>query len=377
MTSQPIKIFHIIVAPAIGGAERLLLTLARESDTARLDIVLGIFTHKTNDILFREAQNSGLAAVPIPITRAYGMQQLQALYGAIKKHRPDIIHTHGYKTNILGFAMAKLFGLPIITTVHGWMESKKTSTALLYHLCLRLLPFFDAVVAVSDSMREALERRGVPAHKLTTLRNIPAILQPSASCDDFRKRFGIPKTAKLVGFVGRLETVKGCRLFVQAAALAATSPDIRFAVVGEGRERAALENLARELGLQKRLVFCGYQSEMSPVYASLNLCVLSSLQEGLPLTLLEAMYCGVPIIATRVGGIPEVIRDGWNGILVEPDDHRGLAEKIILSLHDESAAVRRAREGRKTVETEYSVTTWSHRMECLYSSVLGTARCCP
>jgi len=376
MSIKRTKIFHIIISPVIGGAEKLLLTLAKGADKAKFDIILGVFTHSQNELLYKEAIKLGIAVEPIKVKHSYDISQLINLYRLIKKHRPNIIHTHGYKTNMLGFIMAKLFRIPIVTTFHGWGESSNVLTRIYYMISFKLLPYFNLIIAVSNQIRETVGTMGVPARRLRTIKNIPGLVaqEPAFAACTLKEELGIPQKAKTVGFIGRLEQIKGCRQFIQAASVVnKKEPDIRFLVIGEGQEREVLEHQVKELGLKDRVIFCGYRFDMAPVYKELDLYVISSLSEGIPLTLLEAMYYGIPIVATRVGGIPEVIRDGINGILVPPNDDKALAENIITSLTHRQKTMERALEAKKTIATEFSVKKWIRMMEGVYVDISNSA----
>jgi len=213
-----IKVLHIIASPAIGGAEKLLLTLSKNLDRNKFDVILGIFIYEndSNDLMWQEAGKLDLTLEPIRIRCVYGLTQVLDLYGIIKKHRPDVIHTHGYKTNILGFVMARAFRIPIVTTFHGWLHSQSPTTKLFFRTSIKLLLYFDLVITVSDQIKTALIEKGVPSKKMTTVRNIPAIEAGiySLEKDAFRDEIGMPPGSKAVGFVGRLEHVKGCYQFI-------------------------------------------------------------------------------------------------------------------------------------------------------------------
>lgn len=361
--SDKIRILHIIASPVIGGAEKLLLTLSKNLDRNKFDVVLGIFIHAkhSTNLIWKEAAKLGLTLEPIRIRNVYGLTQVLDLYGVIKKHRPDVIHTHGYKTNILGFVMARAFRLPIVTTFHGWLHSQNPTTKLFFRASIKLLLYFDLVITVSDQIKTALVEMGVPSKKMTTVRNIPAIEAGIYSLEKnaFRDEIGMPPGSKAVGFVGRLEHVKGCYQFIHAISIVAKrDPDVCFVIVGEGSERQSLERESKELGLENRVYFCGFRDDMASVFRALDLYVLPSLSEGVPLTLLEAMFYGVPVVATRVGGVPEVIRHGVNGMLAPPNDTQALAETMVDSLTNQEETTKRVVEAKQKIDKEYSVERW-------------------
>ena len=246
MGSEKIKILHLIASRAIGGAERVLLTLSKNIDRENFNLVLGIFIdqRKSIDFLWEKAGKLDSLLEPIKFKNPYNLLQILHIYRIVKKHHPDIIHTHGYKTNVLGFLVAKLFGIPIVTTVHGFY-SNKMKTEILLRLSLMLLRHFDRIIVVSDQIKAELERAQVSSKKMRLIKNVPFIetKENLASASTFREEFGIPFNAKLIGFVGRLEPVKDCSLFIKTIPrVIKSNPDSHFVVVGDGSERKSLES---------------------------------------------------------------------------------------------------------------------------------------
>lgn len=298
--------------------------------------------------------------------------QILHIYRIVKKHHPDIIHTHGYKTNVLGFLVAKLFGIPIVTTVHGFY-SNKMKTEILLRLSLMLLRHFDRIIVVSDQIKAELERAQVSSKKMRLIKNVPFIetKENLASASTFREEFGIPFNAKLIGFVGRLEPVKDCSLFIKTIPrVIKSNPDSHFVVVGDGSERKSLESLVTELCIENRVSFCGFRDDTMNVFQSLDLYVLPSINEGIPLAMLEAMSHGVPVVATRVGGIPEVIKDKVNGILVPPKNIEALAESIVESLSNPNETAKRILEAKKTIINEYDMRKWIEKIQGIYLEMI-------
>jgi glycosyltransferase involved in cell wall biosynthesis len=370
MNSERIKILHLIAPHSIGGAERVLLTFFHNVDRKKIDLVLGTFNknQRDKDNFSREAEKAGLPVESIHFKNPYDISQILDLYRIIKKHHPDIIHTHGYKTNILGLLIAKPLGIPIVTTVHGlYKDSTKIIPTL--ELSLKLLKYFHTIIAVSDNIKAQLENLNIPSKKIITIRNVPPSNDRGLSTNhsQFREEFGIPFNTKLIGFIGRLDKVKGCDYLIKAVSeLAKRGLNFCLVIVGDGPERESLNSLVEDLGLQKQIYFCGFRDDTTNVYQSLDLFVLPSLNEGIPLAMLEAMSQGVPVIATRVGGVPEVIQDGVNGLLVPPVDPRALAEAMVESLSKTDEAAKRACEANRKIYDEYSVDKWMEKIQNIY-----------
>jgi glycosyltransferase involved in cell wall biosynthesis len=368
-----LKILHLIASPDIGGAERLLLTLCDNIDKKLYSIVMGMFTGNCAEEvpLWNEVQKSVIEIESVPFTHPFDPKQLLVIYSIIKKYKPHIIHTHGYKTNILGLIFSKLFNIRIISTFHGWLHTESKLTKILFRLNMRLLRYFDRVIAVSDQIKSGLIREGVSSNRISIIRNIPT----PYSCDNLDRYkiifdLGICNSSKIVGFIGRLEKVKGISQFIDAAiCILQQTKEIYFIVVGDGSERSAMEEQVNRLGLQNNFRFLGFVDNPVGYFSILDLYVLSSLDEGIPLTLLEAMSLGVPVIATRVGGIPEVITDGFNGLLVSPNNIPELANAIMDAFNENGETQIISENARKTIDEDYSLTSWTLRIQDLYNSV--------
>jgi glycosyltransferase involved in cell wall biosynthesis len=373
MRSDQIKILHLIASRGIGGAERILLTLLKNIDRGKFELILGAFVDqgKGKDFFWNKAKELDLPLEPIKYKNPYNFLQILQLSRILKKHHPDIIHTHGYKTNVLGFLVAKLFKIPIVTTVHGLHSGRNKP---MIWASLKLLRHFNRIIAVSDQIKGELRTQKVPPKKMITVRNVPPIKtqENSTKASTFREEIGIPRNAKLIGFVGRLEPIKGCSQFIRTIPrVTKSNPDSFFVVVGDGPERNSLESLARQLRIENRVCFCGFRDDPMNVFQSLDLYVLSSLSEGIPVAMLEAMSHGVPVIATRVGGIPEVIKDRVNGILVPPQNPMYLVESILESLNNPNEAAKRALEAKKTIINKYSIEKWVEKIQNIYLEMMG------
>lgn len=368
--TKTMKVLHLIAAPSIGGAEKLLLMLSKEIDKKKVIIILGVFIdggHKEN-AMWNEAIKTGLIVEPIRIKKVHGLMQVIDLVKIIRKHRPDVIHAHGYKTNIIGFFLSIIFHLPIVTTFHGWLQ-ENTQNKFFARLSLILIRYFNKVIAVSQQIRSGLIERGIPPQRIEIIHNIPVVLESARDPKGnlLRKELGIPRDVKIIGFVGRLEYVKGCHIFLEAASLVLSKhPNVYFLVVGDGTEKENLINQAEKCALGKRILFTGFRHDVASMFTLFDLYVLSSLNEGIPLTILEAMFYGIPVVATSVGGVPEVITHNINGLLVTPNDPASLAESISVSLMNCEDSENRVQQAKSLIENEYKVTTWVDKISNIY-----------
>jgi len=373
MNAKKIKILHLIASRGVYGAERVVLTLCKHADLEKIDPVVGIFRKKGTggDQLLKEVLSLGITVNEIRYKTAFDITQLFNLYKVVKQHRPQLIHTHEYKTNILGFCIARILGIPIVTTVHA-LHKLQGKARVEVRFSLWLLKYFMAVMPVSEDVRDQLEALGIPTKKIMTIKNVPPLTEKTliAEAESFREEMGIPLQWKLIGFVGRLIEAKGCDQLIHAIAqISKERRDFFLVIAGEGPERGSLEALAKKLGVHEMVSFCGFRSDTEYIYGSLDLLVLPSREEGTPLVMLEGMVQEVPIVATTVGGIPEVIKDRVNGLLVPPDDPSALAEAIVSSLSMPDETRKRVLEAKKTVTESYNVEAWIKKYQDVYDRV--------
>ncbi len=364
------KVLHLIASPKIGGAEKLLLTVADNIDAERFDVSIAVFidSRKKHNAFFDEAKGCKVRLYPVDIKGPYDVRQLIQIYRIIATFKPDVIHTHGYKTNILGFLMARCFMIPIIATVHGWLHSTRRTTQLYNRVNLFLLRRFDQVIAVSCQIETVLLQLNVSTSRLITLRNVPAAPKRfEINTAALVERFSLDPKARYVGFVGRLEPVKGGEFLISAAVkVLERYPNVQFLIAGEGSELSRLEAMVAEVGLSRRVRFLGFLARPGDIFQLLDLYVLPSLDEGIPLSLLEAMAAEVPVVASSVGGVPEVIEDGINGLLVPPGETELLAEAICHALNDRAGGVQRIEAARKTIDEKFNILSWIESLQALY-----------
>jgi glycosyltransferase involved in cell wall biosynthesis len=260
----------------------------------------------------------------------------------IRRERPDIVHTHTAKAGFVGRLAAWLAGVPIIVhTFHGhvfagYFGQRKTQLFLtLERLCARLSA---AIVTLSPALKHELSNvyYVTPEHKIEII-ELGFEMERFASVQhdqgDFRQLYGIPADVPLVGIVSRLVPIKNHDLFLRAAKCVTQQvPDAHFTIVGDGERRKALEAMAQALGIAERVHFTGWIKDPLPVYNALDVLVLCSRNEGLPVSLIEAMVAGVPVVSTDVGGANDLLQGGTLGAVVAPDNPDALAAAIIKAL---------------------------------------------
>jgi glycosyltransferase involved in cell wall biosynthesis len=237
------------------------------------------------------------------------------------------------------------------------------------HLDRMVLKKFNALAAVSDEVAHRLLAFGVPAEKIKTIAN-------GIDVKAFERAQPLPLLrtdgSTVVGMVARLDMQKGFEYLLQAAReLCKTFTDLKIVIAGEGPDRNAIEDLIQQYGLQSNVILAGQQSNMPGVYAAMDVFVLPSLNEGLPMTVLEAMAASKPVIATRVGAIPSVIKDGENGLLVAPKDSEGLRNAVASLLADPERRRRMGDQAHAWVSGNYTSEAMAVRYREMYEEVLG------
>lgn len=300
------------------------------------------------------------------------------LYKLIRTYRPKIVHTHTAKAGTLGRVAAKFARVPIVLhTYHGHVLSGYFNplTSAFFRGIERTLSYStDILLTVSDSVKNDLVRLGVARSNQIRILPLGLDLAPLARAlprGHLRSEANWPEDAHVVGIIGRLVPIKDVDTYVQAAALvAASSPDVRFAVVGDGVERSRLEALART-SLGDRVHFFGWRKDIAAVLGDVDVVVNTSLNEGTPVALIEALAARRPVVATAVGGTPDLLEGGRLGRLVAARSSKGLADAIQEVLRSPAAAAEMADLGQQAVLTRYSVNRLLGDMAVLYRDLLA------
>ena len=320
-----------------------------------------------------------LAALGREIRPASDVAVIWRLVRLIRSFQPQIVHTHTAKAGFVGRVAAWLAGVPVVVhtfhghVLHGYFGPAKT--ALIRLLERGASRISDALVAVSDRVKRDLVTHGIaPAERI---RVIPlgldlAPLGRSLPRGALRAEVSVADAAPFVGLVGRLVPIKDVPTFLHAAArVAEHRPDIRFAVVGDGEERPRVEAAIERLGLRECVTLFGWKRDMRDVLGDLDVVVNCSLNEGTPVALIEALAAGRPVVATRVGGTPDLLAGGAHGLLVPPRDPDALAAAILEVLGRPDEARERTRVGQRHVLATHSVGRLLDDVDALYRELLA------
>jgi glycosyltransferase involved in cell wall biosynthesis len=350
------RIMHLTASTFFGGPERQLVGLARALPREHACLLVSFWEHgKCLDFLSKAAEH-GLSAVALCNDSRRPAAALREIRTLIADWQADVLLCHGYKANLLGLIAARRRGIPAVAVSRGWTaENLKVK---LYEALDRLtLRRMDHVVSVSEGQRRVVVGTGVPERLTSVIHNsiVPDIRRPDLRFhEQLRAMFG-PEVARFVGAAGRLSPEKGFGTLVRAASVvAAQRSDVGFVLFGDGALRDQLREQIDAAGLQRRFVLAGFRKDVDEFLPFLDALVLPSYREGLPNVILEAFRAGVPVVATAVGGTPELVFPGETGYLVRPDDADEMAQRLLQLLADDSDRRRMGRNARKLVETSFT-----------------------
>ena len=368
------KILQLISSAGYYGAEAMVLTLSQALNNSGHNSTIGIFynSHLPNTEIVTEAKLRNLSIEIIPCNGKLDLDTIARLRKLTRHTGFDIVHTHGYKADIYGFASMIGSKNKIISTCHNWIEND--APLRLYATIDRfVLRHFDMAVAVSEGVASTLQEEGVCRRKIRIVSN--GIDTERFARSSILSESELSKAHQLViGIVARLSPEKGIDFFVgAAAAMLRKNLTVTFQIVGEGPERARLEQLAEDLGVRSSVSFLGKRSDMPAVYAGMDIVVLASLTEGLPMTLLEAMASGKAVVATAVGAVPTVVVHESTGLLVQPGDAVAIEEAVTRLWRDGELRRRVADAGAKTVRARFSAQAMAANYLDLYHEVTAKA----
>ncbi len=317
----------------------------------------------------------------IGMRHTYQLSPYNELVDFIQAEKFDIVHTNLIRTDIIGRFAAKKANVPVIVTtehgIHTWGVRGKLVAAIVKRLYLHTGKYTDCIIAVSDYVREVLLKEGVPPEKVIRIYNgvdlerfVPVSLEEKK---EFFKYLSEREINHLIGGVGHLITLKGHSYFIQAIPkILQKHPNSLFVFVGEGPLQQQLIAEVSQLGLTEHVRFLGRLSAITPrVIAALDVLVQPSLTESFGLVVAEALACGVPVVATDVGGLPEIVQEGVNGFMVEPRNPDAIAEKVIWLLDHKEEARQMGERGREICRQKFDINSTVQQYYELYKSLLA------
>jgi glycosyltransferase involved in cell wall biosynthesis len=375
--SKPIKVCHIAHGDLWAGAEVQLVTLleglVRDSRLELSAIVLN------DGRLACEIKKLGVPVTVLSEEQYNSCRLFMNLVAILRRQRPELVHTHKYKDNILGTAAAAAVGIRnVVRVVHGMTEPFSGMAYIKmmgYESVDRLITRLKVkrLIAVSEDIESDLGRRyGV--HKVVQIHNGINLRRVGVTQhrEHMRRSIGFQSGDRVIGTVGRLTPVKGHNILLQAAgSLIRKRGNVKVLIVGDGPLKATLTQLVHDLRIEKEVVLAGQRDDVYDLVNCMDVFVLPSFHEGIPMVLLEALALKCPVVASRVGGIPEVVMHGVGGFLVSPGNAAELEQGLVRILEDELYAKSLAEAGRSRVEEEFSANVMAERTADLYCSLVS------
>lgn len=367
-------VLHIISSGGMYGAEAVILNLCSAlNEGSKHRGVVGVFANSAQPHLelHEAALKAGVESHVLPCRGQIDRHVPAAIRDLVRRTGADVVHAHGYKADVYAYVALRRGSVPLISTCHNWLDDDWV-VRLYGRLDRRVLRGYDGVVAVSDEVRRRLMDAGVPRERIWLICNgIP--LRRFADAQRRREQRHEQDTTLKIGLVGRLSKEKGVDIFLRAAAeVIRERPDTEFVVAGEGPERNALETLAKNLGLAGKARLHGRTDDMPEFYASVDVLTVTSRKEGLPIAVLEGMASELPVIATAVGDVPKVVRDGETGLLVKSEDPDGMATAMGRVINDPNLRRSLGVSAQRLVAAQYSSEHMAAQYLDLYQSVLTT-----
>ena len=361
-----VRVVEVLATGTNGGAQEHVYSLVTRLDRECYDVRVVSLSHGSS---VRRLQKAGIDVTVIdePDDRL----AVRMLADELAPFQPEIVHNHMYRAEVVGTRAALLLGEKgcrrpaIISTVH----SSRVRCSEDRQTLRRLTPLMDRLIVVSKAIDHKIREEGRAVAPISLIYNGVDLQRYNHQqpCCTLHEEYLIPADAQIVGVVARLEAEKGHRTLLEAWPLVlAEVPSARLLIIGEGSERDSLEAQVASLGIEDRVVFTGRREDVPAVTAALDVAVLPSYREAQGLSVLEAMALGRPVIASRVGGIPEMIEDGVSGLLVEPHDCDALAAGIVRLLTDHPLADMIAHRGHELVHDRFCIELMVHSISDLY-----------
>ena len=369
---RPARVLYLIVDLPLGGAEIHLLNLVRHLDRDRYSPV--VLCIGKNGPIGEEIAREGVPVTELGLLRKGGPDRRIAkiLREFLRREKISLVHSHLYHANVYGRLAAFREGIPAVCTIHNTYAHPKMHRRLVNRWLARRTA---RIIAVSGPVRDDIIRYdGVDPSRVVVIPNgvDPGRFDIPVTRVEAREKLGIPTGRFLVGTVGRLEEQKGLQYLLEAIRiLRGGGKEAFLLVVGSGREEARLQEQASRDGIGDAVFFLGARRDVAELYRAMDVFALSSLWEGGPITLIEAMASGLPVVATPVGIVPEVVRDGVNGFLVPLRDPAMLAEALWRVREDPAMAEAVGREGRVTVRDRYTHRHLAEKVMAVYEEVLS------
>ena len=370
-SESSMRVLYLVDTLNVGGTETQLVETALRLNCPSCRVTVGCL--RAEGPLLEVLQQAGIPVIEFrkgkTLLSVNGVRQLLRLTWFLRRGRFHVVHAYDLWANLLGVPAAWLARTPTIISSRRYLADLDWYSFWRNKIVRALYSLSSRVVVNSLTVRNLLVKRdGIPLHKIEVVYNAVNVDRfASARRDRVGLLPGIRSRSKVIGVLANMFRVKGHNHLITAAhAVCSIFPETVFLLIGDGPERSKLEQYVKALGLEKNVLFLGYRKDTPELLACCDLSVLPSESEGFPNSLLESMAAGLPVVATSVGGNPEIIEDGVNGLLVPPKDPRALSSSILRVLKDSELARRLARAGQERMRAEFSFDRLIAELKQLY-----------
>jgi glycosyltransferase involved in cell wall biosynthesis len=364
-----------------GGAERLTMQIAQRLDPARFESYVCATrfseeerTRPTVEDAVRQMEESGVTFLGLDRSSKFDLMAWRPLYQLMRRERIDVVHAHKFGANVWGVVMGRLARVPVIVThEHGWaFEGERLKVFLDRELIARGGTVHVAVSRADEERMTSIEKIK-PEDTVFVPNGISPLPAPSGK--DVRAELGIAPDTPLAGTMGFLRYPKAIDNLVRAAdPLRRLVPGVKVLIAGDGPDRPMVEAIIDELGLHDTVILLGLRSDVPDLLAALDVAVCPSDSEGSPLSIMEYMDAGLPVVSTHVGGVPDLIDEGVHGLLVPRRDPEALARAMAELLNDRERSAEMGRRGRERRAREFDIDVMVGNIESLYLDLYAKAR---
>ncbi|HEY6902635.1 MAG TPA: glycosyltransferase family 4 protein [Puia sp.] len=369
--NRKIRVLECIRQGQIGGGESHLLSLVENLDRSRFEPVVLSFT---DGPMVERLRAMGVTTHVLYTERPFDVTKWSKVKDLMKKEAVDLVHAHGTRASSNTLWAARNLHIPLVYTVHGW-SFHNDQHPLVRRLRIMGERWITSRSSVNISVSASNRQSGIeviPGLRAEVVNNgiDQQKFSPVKTFKDVRQELGIATDAILVLFIARFTSHKQPLTLIKAFKEASAQDSrLRLLMVGDGDEKAAGLQLAKELGLEEKVIFQSFRQDVPDVLAAADIFVLPSLWEGLPIGLLEAMAMGKAVVATRVDGTREVVQDGTNGVMVEPGDIKALSAAIVTLTEDVVLRDRLSRNAIRTIREQFNATSMTKRIEQIYDEL--------
>ena len=365
MSERRLRVLTLVDSLRPGGAERVAATVAMGLDRERFEPFVCVSRSPEGPSLREQVEAAGIGVLELDRRFRAAVWSWAPLVRVLRRRRIDVLHAHMFGSNVWGTAIGRLARVPVVVAhEHSWSFTGEPVRRMLDRQVVGRGA--DVVVAVSRSdAQRMVELVGIPEARVRLIPN--GIAPLSTAQTDVRRELGIAPDASVLGTLAVLRPEKALSVLVEAAQrLVPSFPELRVLVAGTGPEEEQLREMIRRLGLEHAVTLLGFREDVAGVLAAVDVAVFSSDREGSPLAVLESMAAGKPVVATNVGGVPDLVRDGIEGFLVPPRDPTALADAVARLLRDRPLRDRLGRQARDRQQEHFSIDATIARVEALY-----------